>query len=276
MDNDTRATETPVKETPEAPMPSAEQKTTEPEAVAPDQTVDESTTNTEGTDQLPDTAKERTRRVVEGALAKAKVLEQELRDERLKREQIERSFLSMQPKRTPKVEPIIDPITGLANTERVNELPSRVQQAEERAQRAEDAITNFYREQENSAVFAKHPELNPNDTKAFNQELHNLTRSILYDSMINPDSYGKKQLSFMEATERAKSLVSKGLEVSKKEVAQEVIEQLSPKEQASLDAVGSPARRNQVESNLEVLRKRTRRGDTTASIERAKRILGEA
>ena len=98
-------------------------------------------------------------------------------------------------------------------------------------------------------------------------------RAFALDSMIHPEDYSGKPLSFKEAADLAKSnLPAKKVEEVRKEAAKAAIEQLTPKEQASLEAVGSPDRRSQVEQPLEDLRFRSRKGDQDAIVERLKGI----
>lgn len=250
-------TDQPVAEPQVSPMPSEEEKAAE----VPTEKVEQPK---EG---LPEDAKERTKREFDK-------LQTNLREERARREYYEQLFQQMQLQEDqPK---FVDPITGLPDENALANLSKQSQQAIQRAEQAEKKVLEYQREQENKAVFAVHPELNPND-KAFNRELHNLTRSFLTDSMLNPDDYGGKELSFLDAAEQAKKRLGINLEEAKKLGAEEAIEQLTPKEQASLDAVGSPSRRSQVD-NLDELRLRSR-GESEeaklARIERFKRIMGQ-
>ena len=62
---------------------------------------------------------------------------------------------------------------------------------------------------------------------------------------------------------------------AKKEGAKEALEQLAPKEQASLDQVGSSNARTQTLENLEGLRRQSRRGNSDAIMERLKNLKQE-
>lgn len=70
----------------------------------------------------------------------------------------------------------------------------------------------------------------------------------------------------------AKEMRKAQVEQAKKEAASEAVEQLTPKEQASLEAAGNPGRRSQANSNLPDLQQRTRKGDLEAVMERIKNI----
>ena len=89
--------------------------------------------------------------------------------------------------------------------------------------------------------------------------------------MLNPNDYNGKQLSFKEAAELAKKMSGVSVEAIKKEAIKETLEQLTPKEQASLEATGSSTRRTQVTGSVDELRQRTRKGDLDAIVERLKR-----
>lgn len=249
MAEDTQmAEEQPVSDTQDSPMPSEEQQTA---AV-------------EQPDGLPEDAKERTKKVVEEALQKAKTYEEQLREERTRRQYYE--SLIQQPKPTPQM---IDPFTGLVDESALLTLQQQTQEALRVANEAKQRNLEYQRDQENNAVYSVHPELKP-DAKEFNKDLHNLTRSYLLDSMVNPDSYNGKELSFMEAAEKAKKTLGAQVQEAKKQGATEAIEQLTPKEQASLGTVDS-ARRGDSES-IDELRLRSRGRDETAKLARIERF----
>jgi hypothetical protein len=273
MTDDTqKAKEEPVEVTQEAPMPSADQKVPEVAEVdggAAQET--EVTPATETNEGLPENASERTRKEFEK-------LREDLRSERAKRIETERMFGQPQ-QTTPQFFPnnqqltqVYDPNTGLLNEEALTDIQQKAFQAEQRANKAEQAIANFQIEQQSREAYTAHPELDPK-SRDFDEDLNKRTRAFALDSMIHPEDYSGKQLSFKEAADFAKSsLAPKKVEEAKKVAAQEAIEQLTPKEQASLEAVGSPDRRSQVEQPLEDLRFRSRKGDQDAIVERLKGI----
>jgi hypothetical protein len=278
MDNDTTAQQTPENDTQDSAMPTENQQTAQSEGVdesAGQITEDAASTETEDS-TLPENASDRTREQFEKLRSREEDLRKSLQEERQRRELAERTYQSMQPKQEQQEEvaPLYDPNSGLLNEQVLTDVQKRAMAAEKRATQAEQSIQNYLNEQENRETFNEYPELNPNDTKTFNKDLHITTRQILLDSMVNPQDYENKQLSFREAAALAKTRLPGALDNAKKEGAQEAMEQLTPKEQASLAAVGSASRRGDV-GNLEELRKRTRKGDHTSSIQRMKSILGE-
>ena len=273
MADDIQGQQDPVKATQESAMPTEEQKTPTLEEVdngAAQET--EVTPATETTEGLPDDASERTKKEFEK-------LRDELRTERSRRIETERMF-GQNPQPTPQqfnsnntaVTQVYDPSTGLLNENALNDIQLKAMQAEQRAVKAEQAIANFQIEQQTREAYTAHPELDPK-SKDFDADLNKRVRAFALDSMIHPEDYGNNQLSFKEAADLAKSNTTpKVVEQAKKVAAQEAIEQLTPKEQASLEAVGSPDRRQEVEQPLDQLRFRSRKGDQDAIVERLKGI----
>ena len=273
MADDNQGQQDPVKATQESAVPTEEQKTPTLEEVDNEAAQEtEVTSTTETTEGLPDVASERTRKEFEK-------LRDELRTERSRRIETERMF-GQNPQPTPQqfvpnntaVTQVYDPSTGLLNENALNDIQLKAMQAEQRAVKAEQAIANFQVEQQTREAYIAHPELNPK-SKDFDADLNKRVRAFALDSMIHPEDYGNNQLSFKEAADYAKSATTpKVVEQAKKAAAQEAIEQLTPKEQASLEAVGSPDRRQEVEQPLDQLRFRSRKGDQDAIVERLKGI----
>lgn len=265
MADDTQTgVETPVNDTQVAPTPSAVQQTTE-------QVVD-----TTVSDGLPESASDRTRARVQEVLGKAEMFEQELRVERQRREALESAFKSMQPK-VGAPEPIYDPNTGLLNEQVFNDVQKKAYEAEQRALKAEQAVQGYLADQENRRAYETHPELNP-DAKQFDKELHKKARAVLLDSMMNPQDYGGKQLSLKDAGDYLKGnpALESAVAQARREGASEAIEQLTPKEQAALEATGASSRRTEVATNLDTLRFQTRKGNIGATMERMNALKGQA
>ena len=252
MDDNTKA-ETPEQQVPEttqeAPVPSAEQ------------------TTPQGEDGLPESASERTKTEFEK-------LRKDLREERDRREAAEAAFRTLQPKEAPQ-EPIYDPDTGYVDAKVLTDTHQRALEAEKRATKAEESIAQLRQEQEAREAYAAYPEANP-DTKEFDPKLKNLAAGVILQSMLNPQDFGGKQFSLKEAYDYLKNdNNSAAVEEARKEAAQEAIEQLTPKEQATLEATGTPARRSDVGSTHQTLVERTRIGDYDAIAERMNRIVGK-
>lgn len=245
-DDTQQANEVPEIETQDSPVPSEEQKT--------DIAAEENNDTAEVETKLPDEAKERTKREFDK-------LQSNLREERARREYYEQLFSQVPQQQTP----IIDPDTGFPSEQGLSQIQREAAEAKQRAERAERAIQNM----ENQQVYQAYPELNP-EGESFNQELHDLTRSIALDSMVNPDSHGGKQLTFKDAADKAKNILGKQADVIKKQTTEEVTEQFTSKEQASLDAGGSGRQPN--EPDLATLRQVSRGNTEEAKMARIARF----
>lgn len=265
MVDDQQAEQSVVTETPPSPVPSEEQKTPESSVGQQDAPQEVSADQKPVEEGLPTEAKDRTKREFEK-------LQRQLREERMARERLESRFRSMQPK-APELPPVYDPETGLLNEQALSQRDRLTQEALNRAARAEEAVQNYEKDREERETFSAYPELDPNERfgKPHDVEFHKEVRRIALDSMLNPQDYGDKQLSFKEAADLAKGRLTPQVEAAKQQGAKEAIEQLTPKEQASLEATGSSGRRTQV-NNLDDLRRRSRKGDSDAIIERLKAL----
>lgn len=255
MAEDTQqAVQEPVNETQVAPTPSAEQQTPE--------VVDETKQ-----DGLPEGASERT-------ATRFEELTGQLREERQRREALEGAFKAMQPKEAAP-EPIYDPNTGYVNEQVLTDIQRRSIEAEQRATKAEQAVQSYLQEQENRRAYEVHPESNP-DSKQFDKELKKRAAAIILHSMVNPQDYDGKQLSLKEAYDYLKGTQNSAVESAKRQGAQQAIEQLTPKEQAALEATGTSAGRSNIAQNLDTLRQQTRRGSLDAIVQRLQGLKTQA
>ncbi len=233
---------------PTAPVPSANQEpVAETPVVAPSQEQPVQTQET----TLPEGTKERTAREFEK-------LKEQLRFEREERRRLtEQSQLP----------PVYDPNTNYVNGEVLSSMQQEVykNRAELDSLRRDQAL----REEERSKaeMLTAYPQLDPL-AKNYDEGFDNLTASIWYHASIAPDRYGGKMLTFKEAADRAKQVTNKDLESARAQGAQQAIEQVTSKEQATLAGSGSTVRRNQVSTDTETLRKQTRSGNLDAMVAR--------
>lgn len=265
MAESSQGTTVPAQATPDPAIPTGEQQV--PETQAEEKGVGQETEQTPQPQQeseLPANVAAHNREYIQ----KLEAERDQLRSELGKRKENNDMFKILQPKPLPQPEPVIDPYTGQVD-ERLTALRNEAWEAKQQAAQANQAIVNFQAEQERrEAIREVGPELDSNSPK-FNQELHDLTTALILHSMTKQDGV---QLSYKEAGLKAKNLLaSKNVEKVKAEAAQAAIEQLSPKEQAALEATGNPGRRG-TDENLDELRQRTRRGDLDAIISRMKNI----
>ncbi len=215
---------------------------------------------------LPDDASDRTKREFEK-------LRSQLADERQKRMQSESVFDSIRMKpqaNTGELGNLYDPNTNLVDIAALEQLRIKTLSAEERATRAERTVERYVEEQQTKEALAVHPELDPSK-KGFNQTLYKATRAILLDSMVNPQDYDGRQLSYKAAADLAKSVNNKVVADAERQGATKAIEGLSSKEQAALEATGRSDGRSYTEDSDD-LAYRTQKGDVKAIMERLKRI----
>lgn len=241
-----------------AAVPTAQQTTPEPQE---QQTAQE-------TQALPEDAKERTRREFDKLTA-------QLRDERARREYAEAVAKTYTPPTPTQEEPTIyDSETGLINEQVFTESQRKAQEAYERATRAEQTLQSYQKDQEDRELYSAYPELDSNEKhgQKFDKELFKEIRKIYLDSAVNPEDYGG-QLSLKQAADIIKKSSNQTTEAAKEQGAKEAIENLTPKEQASLEATGSPNRAAALDADAEEedLRYRARKGDDYAMTELLRR-----
>lgn len=264
MTKEPQAEQAPVEEKQESPTPSEEQKAPQ---VTEETPVPEKVEEAPKEPELPENVKERTSERFNELTAK-------LREERQRRLYLENIYqqIQQQPQTPVQQAPqLYDPNTGLLNEQALGELQRQVYDARNRAERAERQWQNWQLDQEERETYSVHPDLDPTTTK-FNKTFHKQTRAILYDAMTHPEDYGGRQLSFKEAADLAKAINPKIVEKAKEEGAKQAMENLTTKEQASLEATGNPSRRTEVATDLDTLKRRSRKGDLSAIVERLKKI----
>ena len=103
----------------------------------------------------------------------------------------------------------IDPVTGDRFIDD-KKLQAKIEDLNTKASKAEEAVQRYIQtseqreiDRQNEEAFKAYPELNPSGSE-FNTKFHNQTRALIYDSLINPQDYGGKPLSFKKAADFAK------------------------------------------------------------------------
>ena len=124
-------------------------------------------------------------------------------------------------------------------------------------------------ERQEQEAYATYPELNPN-SKNVDKGFFRKTRAVLMDSIINPQDYGGKPLTLKQAADFVKKPEAAAAAQGEQAGVQKALSQLTPKEQASLEATGRSDRRSQT-LPTENLAERSREGDVNAVVERLKR-----
>ena len=232
-----------VEETPQAPMPSADQTTeTKSEEV---ETPDVETA------ELPADAKTRT-------TEQFNKLKKELAEEREKRTRLERSYNP-----TPAIPEWYDPSTGVVDP---NKLQQRDQTLISELNTLKQQVSGYTRQSEvaqEKEAYAAYPDLKNNDR--FHEEV---IRKMATEFAIGNNPTMKEAADAV--MEFAKGLTTK----AEKDGARKALEQLAPKEQASLEATGRSDRR-QPSNDLASLSRQSRYGGdsgTAAILARLKNI----
>lgn len=179
----------------------------------------------------------------------------------------------------------VDPVSGERFIDD-KKLQTKIEELNSKATRAEDAVKQYIStseqreiDRQNEEAFESYPELNPSD-KEFNVRFHNQTRALIYDSLMNPQDYGGKPLSFKKAAEFAKggdtvtdneknqqASASKDKPEGQTVAADEPVKGDDAKQQAAVSVAGEqPESREKLAGSEELtrLQQATRRGDREA------------
>jgi hypothetical protein len=238
----------------------------ETEQAAPQKEVSESEEST-SRDELPEGVTDRTREQFEKLKQSNQALKAEL--DKLSASQQKSVLGSLAPGQGHQAGPqqFVDPYTGEVDVAALN---LAVANAQQQAIAAREEARRVKEQSQEKEAYADYPELNPN-AKGFDKELFRKTRAVLLDSMMNPADYGNRELSLKEAADLASGGQSATKTKQAEDNARQALEQLTPKEQASLEAEGRSDRRQNTAS-AEDLQERSRRGDNIAIMERLKNI----
>jgi len=104
----------------------------------------------------------------------------------------------------------IDPTTGERFIDD-KKLQLKIEDLNTKASNAESAVQRYIQtseqreiDRQNEEAFKAYPELNPSNVETHDVRFHNQTRALIYDSLINPQDYGGKPLSFKKAADFVK------------------------------------------------------------------------
>jgi hypothetical protein len=248
MADDTQAKDTEAKAEVQEPMPSSE----------PTEVVD-ATTEVD----LPEGVSERTKEQFNKLQEANKALKEQLD----KKAEIEPIFESMRPKvpvQAGLTQNQLDSVTTTdpATGERFideSKLNTLLTQNTQQAQHAVQQVNQFIEDQQTREAFTALPILDPKN-KDFDPELHKATRAFILDSMMNPQDYSGRQLTYKEAGE----IAIKATKAELAKVEQEANAQQTAKEQGSLAATGRSDQRRNVSTSEDERRQRVREGDDDA------------
>lgn len=259
MVDDQQATPTAEGQTQPAPMPSAEQQV--PEVASPEiassQEVSTQIASTEG--NLPDDTRERTKREFEK-------LKTQLAQEREQRMRYQQMFATPQPQPTNQLPDYYNPETGEVDVLKLEQRNRSLEQQLHQLSGTVQSITAKEQQQQEEETYKAYPELDPNTGK-FNQALHRAVTGYLTDAYLRGENP-----TFKQAADAINSLRAKEIAQAEVKGAEQALQQLSTKEQASLEAIGRSDKRQEVAANVEALSLRSRRGDMSAVAERLARL----
>jgi len=255
-----RAKDKVVKDTQPEAMPTSNQQTPEQEGATPaGETITEPASSEEG-QELPEGVKERTTEQFDK-------LKKELAAERERRVRLERQFAP--PSQTlPQIPEWYDPTTGLVD---VSKLSQREAILRQELNQVKSQLVGVARQSEitqEKEAYAAYPELNPNRNN-FDENFQEHVISYMATAFTKGQTPTLK-----EAADKVMSLAKKVATKAEAEGAQKALEQLSPKEQASLEATGRSDRRLP-RVDWEQIRVTTRRGGHAgleAAMQRISRI----
>lgn len=265
MANDTRTEKDPVEKVQEEAMSTSEQPTADDssEAVA-DEGQEAAPEETEEL-ALPNDVKERTAEQFEK-------LKEQLRDERVRREEAE-TFTASQIQ-TPQVstgqKPIYDAATGYVDVAELERLRSSTAEANAAAVKSDRKLEKYIAQQQEAEAFAVYPELNSKSTD-YNKDFAGMAGDLVMGSIMNPRKYSG-ELSLKAAADMLRGMSDKERKAAEKKGATKAVEVLTPKEQASLEATGRSDRRTDVGVDYNELRNATRHGSKEATIARLRAL----
>ena len=200
-----------------------------------------------------------------------------LQGELTRRARSEQTFAPIQqiPQETipaPEIEQFVkeDPATGEKYVDEVK-LSAALAESNKKATRAETAVQNYIRQQnvleeekQTAEAYSAHPEINPS-SQSFDANLSRFTSALLLHSMMNPQEYGGRTLTFKEAVDEAKKASPQQAQAKTAALEKETKEVMENKQQATAGATGvSGAVAQQIQGppqdELEALRFQTRFG----------------
>lgn len=267
---------------PQAPAQAQQQPASEPKVETPIVTTDTQLPagTSERTGEQFDKLKESNRRLYEAN----QLLQQELERKKALEQQFQPVQQTVPQEQQPKIEQFIetDPVTGeqFVNEDR---LKKAIGEAQNRATRAEQAVQSYIQQQQQreeqkqtEEAYKAYPELNPRHDK-FDTELTKKTRAFLLDSMVNPQEYSGRPLTFKEAADLAKQAFGSPVVPSAPQPKPADAQQgKEVKQQASVETQGVSSQTQQAntapQEELDDLRNRSRRGDLWAVAKRLSQV----
>ena len=248
---------------PEA-KPTSEQKTPEPVKTAEAPAKVAKPVEAEKERELPEDAKERTKEQFDK-------IKSNYRKEREKRIKLEQTFQQFQTKPQPQQKPVDDWYNQETGQVDVNKLKAREARRDAELNQLRQQVQGVSAQtqaQQEKELYVSYPELNPSGDQ-FDETFHKAVRGSLTTAYLDGENPNPKDVA-----DAIMGIASKQTKQAEKEGAKKALEQLSPKEQAALEATGRSDRRLP-ERNLGSLQQATRKGGDrgiNAIVERMKGI----
>ena len=246
MTNDQQA-EISERDTQTEAMPTSEQQTTKPEEAKQVADVSQETepAKTDEGQELPESVKERTTQQFEK-------LKTQLAEERKRRLELEKSF--RQPSQAEQSLPEwYDSTTGEVDVNKLQQREAGLKQELDQMKTQLQGVSRLTEVQQEKEAFASYPELDPS-SDSYDDNFQEQVVSYMATAFAKG-----KAPTLKEAADRVTSIATKIAARAEREGAKKALEQLTPKEQASLEATGRSDRRLP-STDIEQLRSATRRG----------------
>jgi len=259
MTNDQQAEIAEIETQPEA-MPTSEQQTPESGETAEVAERVAEPVKAEDGHELPDGVKERTSEQFDK-------LRKQLAEERTRRLDLEKSFRTPKPAEQSLPE-WYDPSSGEVDVSKLQQREASMKQELDQVKAQLQGVSRQTEIQQEKEAFADYPELDPSSDKYDD----NLQEQVV-SYMATAFAKGKAP-TLKEAADKVTSIASRIAVRAEKEGAKKALEQLSPKEQASLEATGRSDRRLP-RVDFDEVRTTTRRGGRSgleATMERLSKI----
>lgn len=233
-----------VEETPQEPMPSSEQTV--------ESQTEEVETSPQETAELPEGVKDRT-------TEQFNKLKRELAEEREKRTRLERAYTPPQPT----IPEWYDPNTGVVDPNRLQQREQMLLNELNTLKQQVSGYTKQSEAQQEKEAYTAYPELKQDEQ--FHEEV--------IRKMATEFALGRNP-TMKEAADAVMGFAKKLATKSEKEGARKALEQLAPKEQASLEATGRSDRRTPSQDLAQLSRQSRYGGDsgTAAILARLSRV----
>jgi hypothetical protein len=215
---------------------------------------------------LPEDAKQRTTEAFDK-------LKKDLATERERRVRLEQTLqvpqqqqTQQQPESDSPYPEYYNPETGEVDVVKLNQREQQFQQQIQQLEQRTNTIAKAEQVKQEQETYSAYPELNPSGEK-FDQAFHDAVSGALTAAYLRGETP-----TFKSVADNVAEFAGKQAKKAEKAGATKALEELSPKEQAAMEATGRSDRRTETQQPLEDLQKKTREGNLDAIIERMKNV----